>query len=150
MLVGLRGSGNFLLKRGPTRNVKDHALQALFPLPGGLAPRGNFFGSSAAWDFLLFFSSPSGGQDKRGGGGLSGCTWCCVREASSTVARERASLSSTPSGAGEGEVARSQQTPPARAASSVASPHSSQHARRRDELREVSEDRSIARSSRAS
>ena len=68
----------------------------------------------------------------------------------SSVARERAAVSSAPSGAGEGEVARSQRTPPARATSSVASPHSSQHARRHDELSEVSEDRSIARSSRAS
>ena len=66
------------------------------------------------------------------------------------MARERASVSSTPSGAGEGEVARSRRTPPARAASSVASPRSSQHAPRRDESREVSEDRSLARSSRVS
>ena len=49
-----------------------------------------------------------------------------------------------------GEVARSRRTPPALAASSVASPHSSQHAPRRGELREVSEDRSLARSSRVS
>ena len=40
----------------------------------------------------------------------------------------RASASSAPSGAGKGEVARPQRTPPARAASSVASPRSSQHA----------------------
>ena len=59
----------------------------------------------------------------------------------------RASVSSAPSGAGKGAVARSQRTPPARAASSVASPRSSQHARRRDKSREVSEDRSLARSS---
>ena len=112
------------------------------------------------------FSRPSGGQDKRGG--VSGCTWCCVpggflHSCSASVEREgggggvsldirllRASVSSAPSGAREGEVARSQRTPPARAASSVASPHSSQHAWRHDELREVSEDHSIARSSRAS
>ena len=88
------------------------------------------------------FSRPSGGQDESGGGGgVSG---------HSSVARERASVSSAPSGAGEGEVARSQRTRPARAASSVSSRRSSQHARRRDESREVSEDRSIARSSRAS
>ena len=68
----------------------------------------------------------------------------------SSVARKRASVSSALSGAGEGEVARSRRTPPARAASSVASPRSSQHARRRDESREVSEDRSLARSSRVS
>ena len=66
------------------------------------------------------------------------------------MARERASVSSAPSGAGEGEVARSRRTPPARAASSVASPHSSQHAPRCGELGEVSEDRSLPRSSRVS
>ena len=68
----------------------------------------------------------------------------------SSVARERASVSSAPSGAGKGEVARWQRTSPARAASSVASPRSSQHARRRDELREVSEGRSFSRSFRVS
>ena len=53
------------------------------------------------------------------------------------MGRERASVSSAPSEAGEGEVARLRRAPPARAASSVASPRSSQHARRRDESREV-------------
>ena len=68
----------------------------------------------------------------------------------SSIVHERASVSATPSGAGEGEVARSQRTSPARTASSVASPCSSQHARRRDESREVSVDRSLSRSSRVS
>ena len=86
------------------------------------------------------FSRPSGGQDK---GGSQGAPGVVSREASSpparprsserggsvsghtSVARERASVSSAPSGAGEGEVARSRRTPPARAASSVASPRSS-------------------------
>ena len=76
-----------------------------------------------------------------GGGSVSG---------HSSVARERASISAAPPGAGEGEVARSQRTPPARAASTVASPRSSQHARRRDESREVSVNRSFSRSSRVS
>ena len=76
-----------------------------------------------------------------GGGSVSGC---------SSVAREHASVSSALSGAGEGEVARSQRTPPARSASSVASPRSSQHARRRDESGEVSEDLSFSQSSRVS
>ena len=61
-------------------------------------------------------------SSETGGGSVSG---------RSSVERERASVSSAPSGAGEGEVARSRRTPPARAASSVASPHSSQHALRR-------------------
>ena len=59
-------------------------------------------------------------------------------------------LGPAPSGAAEGEVARSQWTPLARPASSVASPHSSQHALRRDELREASEDSSRSRSSHVS
>ena len=106
------------------------------------------------------FSRPSGGQDKRGGS--QGAPGVVSREASSpparprsserrggvsghsSVAHERASVSSAPSGAGEGEVARSRRTPPARATSSVASPRSSQHAPRRDESREVSEDRPLA------
>ena len=61
-------------------------------------------------------------------------------------ARERASVSSAPSGAGEGEVARLQRTPP----SLVASLCSSQHALRRGELGESSEVRSRSRSSRVS
>ena len=118
------------------------------------------------------FSRLSGGQDMRGGGGggVSGYTWCCVprgflpsrsteveREGGgsvsglSSVAREHASVSSAPSGAGEGGgVSRSRRTPPAHAASSVASSRSSQHALQRGELGEVSEDRSLARSSRVS
>ena len=77
----------------------------------------------------------------RGGGSVSG---------RSSVARKRASVSSAPSGAAEREVARSQRTSLARAASSVASPHSSHHAPRHDESREVSVDRSFSRSSRVS
>ena len=91
----------------------------------------------------------SGGQDKRGGSW--GAPSVAPHEAPSPPARPRysekagsvsgrssgasevASVSSAPSGAGEGEVARSQQMPPARAASSVASPSSSQHALRRGE-----------------
>ena len=58
VLVGLRCSGNFSPRKEHIRNVKDHALQVLFPCVGGCALRGNFFGSSAAWDFLLFFFPP--------------------------------------------------------------------------------------------
>ena len=56
------------------------------------------------------------------------------------------SSSSLPSGAGERGVARSQRTPPARSASSVASPRSSQHALRCGESGESSEVRSRSRS----
>ena len=66
----------------------------------------------------------------------------------SSAACERASVSSAPSGDGEGEVARLQRTPTARAASSVASPRSSQHALQRGESGESSVVRSRSRSSR--
>ena len=94
-------------------------------------------------------SLPSGGQVKREESRVAPCA--ASREASSPPARprsserggsvsgrssgacERAFASSAPSGAGKGEVARPQRTPPARAASLVASPRSSQHALRRGE-----------------
>ena len=146
VLVGLRGSGNFSLRSEPTRNEKVHALQ-----PGT---------SSSS------FSRPSGGQDKRGGGGggVPGCTWCCVPggflhsrgggggECLWTFVRctrARLCLFSPFGSWGVGGCSVAADSP-ARAASSVASPRSSQHARRRGESGEVSEDRSIARSSRAS
>ena len=78
------------------------------------------------------------------------CVWGGKVSGHSSVVCERASVSSAPSGAGEGEVARSHGIPLARSASSVASPCSSQHARRCEELREVSEDHSHVRSSRGS
>ena len=112
------------------------------------------------------FSRPSGGQDKRWGGLRVQLVLCHVGlpplpldlglsrggsvSGRSSVAHERASVSSAPLGAGEGEVARLQRTPPARSASSVASSRSSQHARRCDESGEVSEGRSFSRSSRVS
>ena len=67
VLVELRGSGNFSLRSEPTRNVKDHALQALFPRP--------------AWELLrkfrslglppLLFPALQVGRIRGGGGGLS-------------------------------------------------------------------------------
>ena len=111
-------------------------------------------------------SLPSGGQAKRGGSQDAPCgasheasspptrPWSSERGGSVSGglsgARECASTSSAPSGAGEGEVARSQRTPPALAASSVASPRSSQHALRRGESGESSEVRSRSRSSHVS
>ena len=170
VLVGLRRSGNSLLQKEPIRNENYHALQALFPICRRLCPARELL-----WKFRslglppLLFPALQGGQDKRGGLRVH-LVWCPGRlpplplglgqvrggwgggsvSGYSSVARERASVSSAPSGAGEGEVARSQRTSHARAASSVASPRSSQDGRRRDEPREVSEDRSFARSSRAS
>ena len=83
-------------------------------------------------------SPPARPQSSERGGRVSG---------RSSVARERASVSSAPSGAAERGVARSQRTPPACSGSSVVSPHSSQHAPRCDELGEASVDHSRSRSS---
>ena len=69
VLVGLRRSGNFLRRNGLTEIVRSHALQALFALQA--SPRAGTYsevpqpGTSSS-----SFSRPSGGQDKRGGGGL--------------------------------------------------------------------------------
>ena len=127
VLVGFQGSGNFSLRSERIRNVRDHALQALFPLPRGLRPVRELL-----WKFRslglppLLFPALQGGRI-RGGGGSQGAPGVVSREASSpparprssergaggsvsgysSVARERASVSSAPSGAGEGEVARS-------------------------------------------
>ena len=67
----------------------------------------------------------------------------------SSVARERTLASLTPSGAGEGGVARSQRSFCARYAPRL-SHHSSPHARRRGELWETSKDRYRVLSSRGS
>ena len=171
VLVGFRGSGNFSPRKEHIRNVKDHALQALFPLLRGLRPARELLRKFRSLGLPpLLFPSLQGGQDKRGGEGFlrMHLVLCPGRlpplpldlslargggggvSGHSSVAHERASVSSAPLGGGEGEVARSRRTPLTRAAFSVASPRSSQHARRRDESREVSEDHSLARSSRVS
>ena len=85
MLVGLRGSGNFLLRSEPIRNGKDHALQALFPLPrAGTSSEVPQPGTSSS-----SFSRPSGGQDKRGGS--QGAPGVVSWEAFSPPARHRSS-----------------------------------------------------------
>ena len=111
-------------------------------------------------------SRPSGGQGKQGGS--QGAPGVVSREAPSPPARSRSSerggsvsgqlsgarghapASPSPSGAGEVGVARSQQTPPSRAAASVVSPHSSPHVQRREESGETSESRPRVLSSRGS
>ena len=164
MLVGLRPSGNSLQRKEPIRNENDLALQALFPLRQRLCPARELLRKFRSLGLPpLLFPALQGGRIK--GGGLRVHLVLCPRRLPPEVEREgwvggvsldirrcaRAHLCLfSPTGAGEGEVARSQRTPPAHAASSVASPRSSQHARRRDESREVSEDRFFARSSRAS
>ena len=155
VLGGLRCSGDNLRRNELTLKESAHALQALFLLRRRLLPvRG-----------LLL---PSLQEGRVRGGGSRGAPGAAPHEASSAPARPRsserggsvsgrssgacecASVYSAPSGAGEGEVARSQRTHPARAASSVASPRSSQHALQRGESGESSEVRSRSRSSRVS
>ena len=169
MLVGLRGSGNFSLRSETIRNGKDHVLQGLFPPAPWATPRAGTSsevpqpGTSSS-----SFSRPSGGQDKRGGGGLrvhlvlcpgrlpplpldlglarggGECLWTFVH-----CARARLCLFSPFGSWGWGGCSVATDSP-CPCASSVASPRSSQHALRRGESREVSEDRSLARSSRVS
>ena len=85
VLYGLLSSGSFSPKSALIRN----ALQALLLLLSRPPPHGNFFGSFAPWDFFLF--PPF--RRAREGGGVSGCTWCCVwwgslRSRSVSVQRE--------------------------------------------------------------
>ena len=139
----------FAQKRSYKEQKKSHPSGSV-PLAPGASPRtGTPSGVQQPGTSSSSFSRPSGGQDNRGGLRVH---LVLSREASSPPAwprsserereRERggggvsldisllrASVSSAPSGAGEGEVARSQRTPPARAASSVAYPRSSPHAR---------------------
>ena len=147
----------FAKKRSYKERKKSRPSGSVPPSPGTSPRAGTPSGVPQPGTSSSSFSRPSGGQDKRGGGGLRvHLVLCPVRlpplplglglarggggsvSGHSSVAHERVSVFSAPPGAGEGEVARSQRTPPARAASSVASPHSSPHARRRGELREVS------------
>ena len=147
VLVGLRCSGNFLPRNAHIRNETDLALQVLFPLRRGLRPARELlrkFRSPGLPPLLLLPALQVGrirvrGGRSRGAPGVASCEASSppARPRSSeragsvsgrsSVARERASVSSAPSGAAEGEVARSQRTPSARAASSVDSPCSSQH-----------------------
>ena len=111
-------------------------------------------------------SRPSGGQGKQGGS--QGAPDVVSREAPSPPTRSRSSerggsVSGQSSGARgrshfsfsfgsrrSGSCPHSQLTPPSHAAASVVSPHSSPHARRREESRETSESRPRMLSSRGS
>ena len=114
--------------------------------PSGVSRPGTSSSSSSS-------SCPSGGQGKQGGS--QGAPGVVSREAPSPPARSRSSerggsvsglssgargrgpASPSPSGAGEVGAAHLQQTPPSHAAASAVSPHSSPHARRREESRET-------------
>ena len=79
VLIGLRRSGNSLLRKDHIKKGRNfHALQALFPPAPQTTPRAETpSGVSQPGTSSSSFSHPSGGQDERGGG-VSGCTWCCV------------------------------------------------------------------------
>ena len=77
VLVGLRRSGNFSPRSEHIRNVKDHALQALFTLRRGLRPARELLRKFRSLGFPpLLFPTLQVGRIR--GGGVSGCTWCCV------------------------------------------------------------------------
>ena len=79
--VGLSpGQWNFSLRSKHIRNVRDHALQALFPLPRGLRPARELLRKFRSLGLPpLLFPALQGGRIRGGGGGVSGCTtWCCV------------------------------------------------------------------------
>ena len=136
VLVGRRGSGNSLVRKELT-SKENLALQALFPLPRGPRPAREFPRKFRSLGLPPSFFCHSGGQDK-GGGFRVHLVLCPERlppfplglgrarggsvSGFASVARERASVSSAPSGAGEGEVARSRRTPPARAALPLPAP----------------------------
>ena len=159
----------FAKKRSYKDRKKSRPSGSVPPAPGSLPRAGTSSEVPQPWTSSSSSSRPSGGQDKRGGGGglRVHLVLCPVRlpllpldlglarggGVSLDVCPLRASAPLSLQLLRElerGGVARSQRTPPARAASSVASPRSSQHARRRDESREVSVDRSFSRSSRVS
>ena len=75
VLFGLLSSGSFLRKNALTKKG-NIALQALLLCSADLPSRGNFFRSFASWDFFLFLFPPFRRAGE--GGGVSGCTWCCV------------------------------------------------------------------------
>ena len=170
VLIGLRRSGNFLRKNDLIKNERNLALQAPFPLRRRLLPARKLLREFRSLGLLHLFPALQVGSIRWGGGGggprvhlvlcpvglpplllvlglASGGGGGGSVSGHPSVASERTSASSAPSGAEEMRVARSQRTPLAHSASSVASPRSSPHARRRGEPREVSEDRSCVRSS---
>ena len=76
VLVGLRHSGNSLPRKEPTRNEKDHALQALFLLRRRPCPARELLRKFRSLGLPpLLFPALQGGRIR---GGVSGCTWCCV------------------------------------------------------------------------
>ena len=75
VLFGLLSSGRFLLKRDPTRNV-NIALQALRPLLSRPPPARKLLREFHALGLLPLPLPPFRRAGE--GGGVSGCTWCCV------------------------------------------------------------------------
>ena len=163
---GLRRSGNFLRKNAHTLNVSAHAFQALFLLRLRLLPVRRLLRKSRSPGLpLLLLSSLQEGRLRGGSLGVHlvlrpmrlpllpldlGPARGVKVSLVARLLRASSPLSLQLLREMQGEVARSQRTPPAHAASSVASPRSSQHALRRDESGDSSEVRSRSRPSRVS
>ena len=110
----------FAKKRSYKDRKKSRPSGSVPPAPGALHRAGTSSEVPQPWTSSSSSSRPSGGQDKRGGGGglRVHLVLCPVRlpllpldlglargggvSGSSSVARERTSVSSAPSGAGEG------------------------------------------------
>ena len=117
----------FAMKRSYKERKKSRPSGSVPPAPGA-SPRAGT-SSEVPQPGTSFSSSRLSGAPgvaSRGASSPTARLWSSERVGSvsgcSSVARECASVSSAPSGAAEGEVARSQRTPLARVASSVASP----------------------------
>ena len=165
VLCGLLSSGNFLLKRDPTR--KENCPSGSAPPAQQTSPRAETSsGVSRPGTSSSSSSHPLGGQGKREGS--QGAPGVVLGGAPSPPARPRSSerggsasghssgvgglapSSHSPSGGGGAGVARSRQMSPSRVSESVDSPQFSPHVPRRENSRESSASCSRALSSRDS
>ena len=67
----------FAQKRSYNERKKSRPSGSVPPAPGATPRAGTSSELLQPGTSSSSFSRPSGGQDKRGGG-VSGCTWCCV------------------------------------------------------------------------
>ena len=68
----------FAKKRTYKERKRSRPSGSVPPAPGATPRAGTSSGVPQSGTSSSSFSYPSGGQDKKGGGGVSGCTWCCV------------------------------------------------------------------------